>query len=226
MKQGNQVVRGDSEPIGVLEGELSAPTLLLHLASGERVPIARDALRPRPDGSWLLVGRPELLGRPRAEAPVVASMTVPVQAEPAPVTGANLTAERIGNAAEEAVIPVVEEQLVIEKVEREQGRLRVRVVPSERREEVAVPVTSEQVEVRRVEIGQLVDAPPPVREEGDTLIVPVLEEVLVVQKRLMLREEIHIVRHSITREERHEVTLRSERVEITRVNQEQTRNGK
>ena len=35
------------------------------------------------------------------------------------------------------------------------------------------------------------------REEHGTLIVPVLEEVLVVEKRLMLKEEIHIRTHRV-----------------------------
>lgn len=35
---------------------------------------------------------------------------------------------------------------------------------------------------------------PEIRTEGDVTIVPVLEEVLVVEKRLVLKEELHIRR--------------------------------
>ena len=36
------------------------------------------------------------------------------------------------------------------------------------------------------------EAPPPSREEGDTLIVPLVEEVAVVVKRLVVREEVRL----------------------------------
>jgi stress response protein YsnF len=55
-----------------------------------------------------------------------------------------------------------------------------------------------------------------VRQEGDLLIVPVLEEVLVVEKRLRLTEEIVLRR--VRREERHRepVVLRRGRAVVER----------
>lgn len=49
---------------------------------------------------------------------------------------------------------------------------------------------------RALEAGQV----PEVRYEGETLIIPVLEEVLVVQKQLRLKEEIRVTRtrHSVS----------------------------
>ena len=55
---------------------------------------------------------------------------------------------------------------------------------------------------------------PQTRQDGDTLIVPILEEVLVVEKRLILKEELHIRKHSSERTEQHKVRLRTEHVEI------------
>jgi stress response protein YsnF len=52
---------------------------------------------------------------------------------------------------------------------------------------------------------------------GNTLIVPVLEEVLVVQKRIRLREEIHITRHRRETHAPQSVTVRTERVEVKRL---------
>lgn len=52
----------------------------------------------------------------------------------------------------------------------------------------------EDCEVERVPIRRMIDRPAEIRHEGDTLIVPLMEEVLVVEKRLMLREELHIKR--------------------------------
>ncbi len=46
--------------------------------------------------------------------------------------------------------------------------------------------------VRKVAVDRVLDEPALPRQEGDTMIYPVMEEVLVVQKRLILKEEIHI----------------------------------
>jgi len=74
----------------------------------------------------------------------------------------------------------------------------------------------EAVEVERREVGRFVDEAPPVREEGDLIIVPVLEEVLVIEKRLRLTEEL-VIRRSRT-EERHQetVALRRDRAVVER----------
>ncbi len=61
-------------------------------------------------------------------------------------------------------------------------------------ERVGAELEHEDVRVERVTIGQEVTVAPEVREENGVLIVPVLEEVLVVQKRLVLKEELHIHR--------------------------------
>lgn len=75
----------------------------------------------------------------------------------------------------------------------------------------------DEFEVRHVPVGRVVapDEAPATRQEGDTTIIPVLEEVLVLEKRVRIREEIHIVRHR--RAERHAETavLRSESVTVT-----------
>ena len=63
-------------------------------------------------------------------------------------------------------------------------------------EEVAsATLKGQEVDVTRVSIGKpVIGELPQVRTEGDTTIVPVFEEVLVVEKRLMLKEELHIRR--------------------------------
>ncbi len=76
---------------------------------------------------------------------------------------------------------------------------------------------SEAIEVRRVEIGKLVDTVPEVRIEGDLTVVPVLEEVLFVEKKLVLKEEIHILRRYETGKVDKSVTLRRQRAVIEKV---------
>jgi len=119
-------------------------------------------------------------------------------------------------SAEGAVIPVVEERLDIHKKEVETGRVAVYLTPREHEEIVRVPLTDEHVEVRRVEVNRFVEAPEPVRQQGDVTIVPVMEEVLVVQKRLRVKHELHLIRRRETREHAQRVTLRSEKAHVLR----------
>jgi len=113
-------------------------------------------------------------------------------------------------------IPLVEEVLTVGKRQVETGRVRVQVHVDEREEQVDVDLRREDYDVRRVPVGRPVDAVPETRREGDTLIVPVVEEEVVVTRRLVLREEIHLTRRTVDRTERVAVTLRAERAEVTR----------
>jgi len=82
---------------------------------------------------------------------------------------------------------------------------------------VDLALTKEDLEISRVPVGRPVDGPSAPREEGDTLIVPIYEEVLFVEKRLVLREEMHVRR---VRHEEHapqQVTLRKEEITIERI---------
>ena len=112
------------------------------------------------------------------------------------------------------VIPVVEETLRIGKREFESGRVLVHKTVTERDEVAEVLLRQQDLVVERVPIGRTVSEAPQTRQDGDTLIVPILEEVLVVEKRLVLKEELHIRKHSSERTEQHKVRLRTEHVEI------------
>jgi uncharacterized protein (TIGR02271 family) len=113
-------------------------------------------------------------------------------------------------------IPVIEEDLAIGKREVETGHVHVSVSVNEREELVDVPLTAERVEVERIPVNRIVDAPLEPRYEDDTLVVPVVEERLVVQKQLVLTEEVRIRRVSETRDHQERITLRSQDVEIDR----------
>ena len=70
--------------------------------------------------------------------------------------------------------------------------------------------------MERVPIGRVIDAVPPVREEGDTTVLPVVVEEVVVQRRLVLKEEIRIRRLRSTGRHRETVVLREQEAVITR----------
>jgi uncharacterized protein (TIGR02271 family) len=123
--------------------------------------------------------------------------------------------ERSGGAA--AVVPVIAEELHVGRDSVETGRVRVTKVVRERQEVVDQPTTTEQVTVERVSIDRVVDQAPPPRQEGDTLVLPVLEEVVVVERRLVLKEEVRITRRATESRNPQTVTLRSEDVRIDRI---------
>jgi hypothetical protein len=56
------------------------------------------------------------------------------------------------------------------------------------------PLFSEDVSVERVPVNRIITGPAQTRQEGDTTIIPVVEEVITIQKRLLLREEVRITR--------------------------------
>ena len=57
---------------------------------------------------------------------------------------------------------------------------------------------------------------PEIRQVGDTTIVPVVEEILVTEKRLVLKEEVHLQRVRTVRTHTETVMLREQQAVITR----------
>jgi uncharacterized protein (TIGR02271 family) len=81
-------------------------------------------------------------------------------------------------------------------------------------ETIEVPLIKEHVDVRRVLMDREVEGPLPVRRDGETTIIPIVEEVLVVQKRYRLKEEIHVSRSIREELHREQVTLRRQEADI------------
>ena len=102
----------------------------------------------------------------------------------------------------------------------ETGRVRIRKVVHEREALVDPPLLREEVIIERVPVNRVVEGPIPVRYEGDTMIVSVLEEVLVVETRLLLTEEVRITTRRTETHTPARVMLRHEDVTIERVDRE------
>lgn len=117
---------------------------------------------------------------------------------------------------ETVVIPLAEETIVTSKREVETGRVRVRTVVDERQEMVREALSRTAVEIERVPIDVEVSAIPLPRNEGDTLIIPVVEEVLYVRKALVVTEEIRLHRKTSTENVEQPVTVRSQRAVVER----------
>ena len=117
----------------------------------------------------------------------------------------------------EDVIPLVEETATIGKREVVTGRVRVRTVTDTLEELARADVQRETVEVTRVPVDRMIESSPEIRTEGDVTIVPIIEEVLVVEKRLVLKEELHIRRRVAAETVEVPVTLRKQRAIVERL---------
>ncbi len=133
---------------------------------------------------------------------------------------ANLEVSEASGVLEHMVIPVVAERLQVGKRQVISGKVAVHKTVEERLETVTLPLQSETVDVKRIPIGEVLSQPTVSRQEGDTLVIPVLEEVLVTEKRFRLIEEIHITTKRTQRDEVQEVMLRREKVRLERNGEE------
>ena len=121
-----------------------------------------------------------------------------------------------GKKLQQQSIPLAREELKVGKREVETGRVRIHKVVREHEELIDTPLMHEEIDVQRVPVNRELDAPAQPRQEGDVLIVPVVEERLVVQKRLVLVEELHVRRRAVERAHQERVVLRSEEAVVER----------
>jgi uncharacterized protein (TIGR02271 family) len=122
----------------------------------------------------------------------------------------------IERASDDDKLQLFAEELSVSKEMLETGRVRVSTHTHEREAFVDENLAHEHVEIDRIPVGRRVDAIPSVRQEGDTTIVPVVEEVLVVERHLVLKEEVHIKRVRTTERHQEKVTLRHQEAVVTR----------
>lgn len=121
-------------------------------------------------------------------------------------------------AAEDTVVyrvPVIEEEIRVDKQVVDTGSVRIIKKVEEEAVDLALRSTSHGYSVKRVTLNRYVDeAPPAIRREGTTLIISVVEEEAVIQKRLKVVEELHLSPTETETVKREEVKLRKERVEV------------
>ena len=109
------------------------------------------------------------------------------------------------------------EDLTVSKLQVTGDIVRVRIVTREQETFVDETLNHERVQIERVPIGRQVEAIPPVRQEGDTTILSLVEETLVIERRLILKEEIHICRLHVAERHQEAVVLRKQEAVITRI---------
>ncbi|NJK38402.1 MAG: YsnF/AvaK domain-containing protein [Oscillatoriales cyanobacterium RM2_1_1] len=187
-----RVVTRDDGTTGMIVGETGEGRWIIEFQDEARMIVSPDVLVLQSDGSYRL-----FLATPGSSAGLSTA---------APST------------QEEMVIQVLAEELTVETQKVERGRVRVHKRIESWDETVDTPTIHEEVVVEHVPLNQLIEAEvPEPREEDGVLIIPLIEEVLVVEKRLMLREEVRVTKHRTTEPHSQTVTLRREVVEIERI---------
>ena len=112
------------------------------------------------------------------------------------------------------VIPVVEEIAHVKKRTVDRGSVRISKVVSEREETIDTSTLEDEIEIEHVARNTWLKKPAKPRREGDVLIVPVMEEITVVEKRIILREELYIRRKQVRKPATEKVRLRREEVRV------------
>lgn len=178
----------------------------VRLTDGRVVLVPVDLMAQHDDGSFFLdLSAADVAGLETGTARAA------VAAADRPGRGGGASSE--GDAV---VVPVVAEAVEVEKRLVESGRVRVHKSVETAEEVVRGSLLHEVVDVERVPINRAVDGPVDARQEGDTTVIPVLKEVLVVEKRLMLVEEVRITRRRIEQPFAQTVPLRAEAVVVER----------
>lgn len=130
-----------------------------------------------------------------------------------------LAVRDIPGAIGQTTVPIVEEEAHVGKRQVESERVRVSTHTDLVEEHLRETLRTDEVEVMRVPVNRTLEpgeTAPTIRTEGNVTIVPVLEEIAVVEKRLLLREELHILRDTTTETVDVPVTLRKQRAVVER----------
>lgn len=127
------------------------------------------------------------------------------------LTGHNITA----TAA--TVIPVTEEFITVTKEVVETGKVHIRKTVTEENVTVNLPLIQEGYQVeRRPGSKELLTQYPSIRHEGENMIIPVVREVLIVEKRYEVLEELHVIKTKTEVPHLQQVTLLKESVDVKR----------
>jgi uncharacterized protein (TIGR02271 family) len=123
----------------------------------------------------------------------------------------------------ETHFPLYAEDLTVSKRQIAGDMVQIGTITRETESLVDETLNHERVQIDRIPVGRQIDAVPPVRQEGDTTILSVVEETIVVERRLILKEEIHIRRLHVSERHQEAVILRKQEAVITRLDPHKSR---
>ena len=117
---------------------------------------------------------------------------------------------------EDVVVPIYQEQASVTKRRTVTGKVKVSRVTHQSETFLTETLAQQQVKIDRIPIGKLIEAVPKIRKEGDAIIIPIVEEIPVVEHRLVLIEEVWVRRIRSKEHHRERVTLRCQEAVVTR----------
>lgn len=127
----------------------------------------------------------------------------------------SMSREPLARERRETVLSLHAEKISAGKRRIVTGRTQVALVTRDQEEFVREVLAHDKVEIQRVPIGRALDHPPGLRQEGDTVVIPVMEEVLTINRQLILKEEIRIRRVRVSRLYQERIRVRRQDVLIT-----------
>jgi stress response protein YsnF len=113
-------------------------------------------------------------------------------------------------------VPVMKESIAVGTAPREVGAVRVRIETEQCPEAVPLQRAEDRVVVERVPVHRFVDRRQEAWTDGDVWVVPVYSEVPVLERRLMLVEELRFHRQTTTSSTTETVALTRERAVVER----------
>jgi uncharacterized protein (TIGR02271 family) len=114
-------------------------------------------------------------------------------------------------------LTLLAEELTVEKEAIETGRVRVSKQTHTREVVIDEDLLRERAEIETIPIGRQIFEMPTIRHEGETTIIPIVEEVLHTERRLFLKEEVRITRKKTTDQFHDRITVRYQEAVVTRV---------
>jgi uncharacterized protein (TIGR02271 family) len=131
--------------------------------------------------------------------------------------------ERVSNSdGGTTIIPVSREFVTITKEVVETGKVHIRKQVTEEEATINLPMIQEGYHVeRKPGSKELLHQYPAVRHDGDNMVIPVVREVLIVEKRYEVLEELHVIKTKTEVPHLQQVTLRKESVDIQRTSDNQ-----
>ena len=138
--------------------------------------------------------------------------------EPAQTGAVDPLSRVTGREDDEVTVQRVEEELLVGRREREAGSMRIRKRVRTETEHLEVPKKRVEVTVERVPVDEStasetgITATPQIEEEE--IVVPIVEEEILIEKRPVVKEEIRIRKRVVEEVEVIEEDVRIEEVEI------------
>ncbi|MBS6058845.1 DUF2382 domain-containing protein [Mixta calida] len=121
-------------------------------------------------------------------------------------------------AEQHEIIPLAEEQAEVTTTRVVDRRIRIHRSTTTAEKLLETELWHEEVEIKHIEKNETLEEGyfPQVRQEGDVLIVPVIEEQVEIIRRHILKEEVHIHKLKKNEQFQQKVTLRSQEIEISK----------